>query len=167
MTRATRLAERATATTVAYWAFTTAMVAESAAGGTMDLLRMAPFYPLMIQLGYPSYLATILGIAKLLAAVILLAPGLPRLKEWAYAGIMINMIGAAASNAATHQSTGSTLTPLVFAVIAMLSWALRPASRRLFNTSGRSTADDKELVDVAVLGVGPRTESGAERRSRS
>jgi uncharacterized membrane protein YphA (DoxX/SURF4 family) len=131
MTRATRLAERATSTTVAYWTVTTVMVAESAVGGTMDLLRLAPFYPLMIQLGYPSYLAPILGIAKIIAAAILLAPGLPRLKEWAYAGIMINMIGAAASNAAAHQSIASTLTPLFFAVIAMLSWALRPASRRL------------------------------------
>src|SRR5215467_3628832 len=98
----TRLTERVTAKSLAYWSFTGVMVAESLIGGAMDLLRLAPFYPLMIQLGYPSYLATILGVAKIIAAAILLAPGLPRLKEWAYAGIMINMIGAAASNAATH-----------------------------------------------------------------
>jgi uncharacterized membrane protein YphA (DoxX/SURF4 family) len=127
----TRLAERSAAKSLAYWSFTGVIVTESLIGGTMDLLRLAPFYPLMIQLGYPSYLATILGVAKIIAAVILLAPGLPRLKEWAYAGIMINMIGAAASNAATHQPIGSLLTPLVFAAIAMLSWALRPAPRRL------------------------------------
>jgi hypothetical protein len=127
----TRLAERVTAKSLAYWSLTGVMVAESFVGGAMDLLRMAPFYPLMIQLGYPSYLATILGVAKIIAATILLAPGLPRLKEWAYAGLMINMIGATASNAATHQPVGSTLTPLVFAAIAMASWALRPASRRL------------------------------------
>jgi uncharacterized membrane protein YphA (DoxX/SURF4 family) len=127
----TRLAGRSTTTSLAYWTLTGVMVAESLVGGVMDLLRMAPFYTGMIQLGYPPYLATILGVAKIIAAVILLAPGLRRLKEWAYAGVVINMIGAAASNAATHQSVGSILTPLVFVAIAMLSWALRPASRRL------------------------------------
>src|SRR5215472_16795883 len=107
------------------------MVAECVIGGAMDLLRLAPFYPVLIQLGYPSYLATILGTAKIIAAVVLVAPGLPRLKEWAYAGVMINMIGAVASNAAMHQSLGSTLTPALFGVIELLSWALRPTSRRL------------------------------------
>lgn len=81
--------------TGAYWLVTAVVVGESAVGGTMDLFRMPPFYPIMIDLGYPSYLATILGTAKILAAVVLLAPRLPRLKEWAYAGILINMIGAA------------------------------------------------------------------------
>jgi uncharacterized membrane protein YphA (DoxX/SURF4 family) len=116
---------------VAYWVVTAIMVGECAVGGTMDLLRLAPFYPVLIQLGYPGYLATILGIAKIIAAIVLLAPGLPRLKEWAYAGVMINMIGAVASNIAMHQSIGNTLTPALFGVIALLSWALRPASRRL------------------------------------
>jgi len=96
----------------------------------MDLLRLPPFYPMMIDLGYPSYLATILGTAKLIAAVIVLAPGLPRLKEWAYAGVLINMIGAAASNAAAHRYSG-TIAPAAFAVLALASWAIRPGSRRL------------------------------------
>lgn len=120
----------------AYWIITTVVVAESAVGGTMDLLRLAPFYPLMIELGYPGYLATILGTAKVAAAVVLLAPGLPRLKEWAYAGVMINMIGAVASNAATHQPAVSLVPPAVFAVLAMVSWALRPPTRRLHGGTG-------------------------------
>jgi len=48
-----------------YWAVTAVVVGECLVGGTMDLLRMAPFYPVMLQLGYPGYLATILGTAKL------------------------------------------------------------------------------------------------------
>ncbi|MEU8224325.1 DoxX family protein [Kribbella sp. NPDC048915] len=55
---------------------------------------------------------------------------LPRLKEWAYAGVLINMAGAAASNAATHQYTGM-IAPAAFAVLALASWAIRPRSRRL------------------------------------
>ena len=54
--------------TGAYWVVTTVVVGECAIGGAMDLLRMAPFYPVMIELGYPGYLATIMGTAKLIAA---------------------------------------------------------------------------------------------------
>src|SRR3954454_20994157 len=92
--------------TAAYWTITSIMVTECAVGGTMDLFRLAPLYPMMIDLGYPSYLSALLGTAKLIAGVILLAPGLPRLKEWPYAGVLINRIGAAASNAGGRQSSG-------------------------------------------------------------
>lgn len=117
--------------TVTYWVTTGVVVAESLVGGVADLLRLDPFFSQLVQLGYPAYLATILGIAKLLAALALAAPRLPRLKEWAYAGIMINMLGAAASQVAVGNGPGDWLPPLVFAVLAMTSWALRPPSRRL------------------------------------
>ena len=114
----------------AYWAITTVVVGECAVGGAMDLLRLPPFYPMMIDLGYPSYLATILGTAKLAAAVVIAVPRLPRLKEWAYAGVLINMTGAAASNAAAHEYAGM-IAPAAFAVLAFASWATRPRSRRI------------------------------------
>jgi DoxX-like protein len=117
--------------TVAYWTVTAVVVGECAVGGAMDLLRMAPFYPLMIDLGYPAYLATIMGAAKIVAAVVLLAPRLPRLKEWAYAGVVINMVGAAASQVAVHQALGTLVAPAAFAALALASWAWRPPARRL------------------------------------
>ncbi|SDT18962.1 DoxX family protein [Actinopolymorpha singaporensis] len=114
-----------------YWTATALVVGECAIGGAMDLLRMPPFYPVMIELGYPSYLATIMGTAKIAAAVVLSAPHLPRLKEWAYAGVMINLLGAIASTIAVHQPTGSLIAPFAFAGLTLSSWALRPPSRRL------------------------------------
>ena len=36
--------------------------------------------------GYPQHLRIVLGIVKPAAAIVLLVPGLPLLKEWAYAG---------------------------------------------------------------------------------
>lgn len=122
---------RQLARTSAYWAITAVVVGECIVGGVMDLLHLAPFYPTMIGLGYPGYLATIMGTAKILAGVVLLAPRLPRLKEWAYAGVLINMIGAAASHLAAHQSASNLIAPAVFAGLALLSWALRPPTRRL------------------------------------
>ena len=116
---------------LAYWAVTAVVVGECAIGGAMDLGQMAPFYPKLIDLGYPSYLSTILGIAKLIAAAVLLAPRLPRLKEWAYAGVVINMTGAAASYVAAHQGLSNLVPPASFAVLAIVSWSLRPPARRL------------------------------------
>ncbi|WP_245765724.1 DoxX family protein [Nonomuraea jiangxiensis] len=115
----------------AYWAVTAIVVGECLVGGAMDVFRMAPFYPMLLQLGYPGYLSPILGIAKIIAAVVLLAPGLPRLKEWAYAGVVINMIAAAASHVAMHNSLSNLIAPGAFAALAVASWALRPPTRRL------------------------------------
>ncbi|MFG3556048.1 DoxX family protein [Micromonospora sp. NPDC047557] len=131
MTTAPTTAARGLVRAGAYWGTTAAVVAECAIGGTMDLLHMPPFYPAMIDLGYPGYLATILGTAKLIAGVVVLAPRLPRLKEWAYAGILINMIGAAASIVATRQSATALIPPAMVAGLALLSWTLRPPTRRL------------------------------------
>jgi hypothetical protein len=46
------------------------------------------------QLGYPLYLLPFLGVAKLLGIIVLLVPGFPRLKEWAYAGMFFDLVGA-------------------------------------------------------------------------
>src|SRR4051795_11330501 len=115
----------------AYWLATSVVAGECAVGGVLDLLKALPFYPVMIELGYPGYLATIMGTAKVVAAVVLVAPRLPRLKEWAYAGVMINMVGAAASQAAVHARVSDVITPGAFAAVALLSWASRPPTRRL------------------------------------
>jgi uncharacterized membrane protein YphA (DoxX/SURF4 family) len=114
-----------------YWVTTAVVAAECLVGGAADVLRLDPFYPLLTQLGYPAYLATILGTAKILAGLVVAAPRLPRLKEWAYAGILINMFGAAASYLATRGAVADYIPPLGFAALALTSWALRPPERRL------------------------------------
>jgi uncharacterized membrane protein YphA (DoxX/SURF4 family) len=86
-------------------------------------------------LGYPRYFVTILGFWKVLGAIAILVPRFPRLKEWAYAGIFFDLTGAAASSAAVGGSGGiyafHILAPLVLAVMAVASWALRPESRTI------------------------------------
>ena len=79
------------------------------------------------HLGYPSYIATILGTWKLLGVLAILAPGFPRLKEWAYAGFFFDLTGAAVSHAASGDAVGVVIFPLVLLVAVMASWALQPA----------------------------------------
>jgi uncharacterized membrane protein YphA (DoxX/SURF4 family) len=116
---------------ILYWT-TTALVAFAyATGGYFDVAQPPFVVEEMQGLGYPAYFFAILGVWKLGAAVVLLAPGLPRLKEWAYAGILFNLTGAAASHVFVKDPPGEIITPLVILAIALTSWALRPESRKL------------------------------------
>jgi uncharacterized membrane protein YphA (DoxX/SURF4 family) len=69
-----------------YWASTGFAALALAAIGAADLTRVPDVIAGLAHLGYPAYFATIIGVWKLLAVATILAPGLPRLKEWAYAG---------------------------------------------------------------------------------
>ena len=46
------------------------------------------------ELGYPIYFIPFIGVAKLLGVIAVLIPGFHKLKEWAYAGLIFDLIGA-------------------------------------------------------------------------
>src|SRR5882724_12983272 len=83
------------------------------------------------HLGYPVYFVSILGVWKVLGGVAVLAPRFPRLKEWAYAGIVLDLTGAAASHAAFGDPAAKIATPLLLSSIVTASSALRPESHKL------------------------------------
>jgi hypothetical protein len=89
-----------------------------------------PLVAVMQHLGYPLYLLTILGVCKPLAGIVLLVPGFPRLKEWAYAGSFVSLIGALVSDALCGYDV-YVIFALGFAILTLVSWALRPQSRTL------------------------------------
>jgi hypothetical protein len=72
-----------------------------------------------------------LGHQELLAILAILWPRLPRLKEWAYAGIFFNMAGATVSHVAHDDGAWIIVVTVAIAAITMASWALRPQNRRL------------------------------------
>src|SRR5437588_5094108 len=111
---------------IAYWMATTLIGLETLAGGATDLLHgrasliSGPFVlDVITHLGYPRYLLTILGIWKLLGGIVLFAPGLPRIKEWAYAGIFFELTGAAASWALHGDNANELIAPLILALVAI------------------------------------------------
>jgi hypothetical protein len=117
---------------IAYWVTTALVVFELALGGVWDILRVPQVRGLIERLGYPQYFLVILGIWKLLGAVTLVIPRFPRLKEWAYAGVIFDLTGAVASQLASGLMDAGTLAyPIVMTGVAVASWALRPPSRRL------------------------------------
>ena len=125
----------AKAVSVAYWICTALAVFLIVSGGLAYALAVPDVVEGVIQLGFPLYFIRLLGVWKVLGGLAVLAPGLPRLKEWAYAGILFDLTGAAVANATMGASIGAewwhVLAPLLVAAIMVGSWALRPPSRRL------------------------------------
>ena len=118
----------------AYWVATGLLAAELIGGGLVDAMRSDALFGAMTtlkRLGYPDYIAIILGVWKLLGAAAILAPRFPILKEWAYAGITFEMSGALFSNLWAGDRAKDIVASLAFLAIAAISWALRPESRRV------------------------------------
>jgi hypothetical protein len=80
------------------------------------------------MVGYPQQLRIILGIAKPLGAIVLLVPGLVRLKEWAYAGFTFAWICAFFAHYLVGQKA-EAIFPLVLIVLLFVSYVTRPANR--------------------------------------
>jgi hypothetical protein len=114
-----------------YWTATLLIALAMLSGGAAYLLGAEVPLRGMADLGYPAYFVTILGIWKVLGGLALLAPRLPLLKEWAYAGIAFDLTGAAFSHAAVGDPVAKVMVPLVLLAVMAASWALRPGSRRL------------------------------------
>jgi hypothetical protein len=119
-----------TARTLAYW-ITTGVVAFCMTGGIFELASANTTVEGITRLGYPAYIIPALGLGKVLAILTLLWPGLPRLKEWAYAGVFFNMLGALVSHAAHADAAWTIVVSVTIAALTLASWALRPQSRRL------------------------------------
>lgn len=83
--------------------------------------------------GYPQHLRIVLGIAKPLAAIVLLLPGLALLKEWAYAGVTFALGMAFISACSSGEKTWPL--PLVLLAIMAVSYVTRPANRRVTDTA--------------------------------
>ena len=116
---------------VGYWILTVLISLAFLGGGFADLNQSAEMVAGMTHLGYPLYFMTILGVWKILGAVALLAPGVPVLKEWAYAGMFFDLTGASLSHFFAGDPIGNVVTPLAMTLLLMASWALRPEGRKL------------------------------------
>lgn len=124
---------------IAYWVTTVLGPASFVVGGVLHLTRAQQAIDGVQHVGYPVYLLSILGFWKLAGAIVSVLPRLPLLKEWVYAGFFFNLSGAAASHFFVGDpffdgGSAQIASPLIFLVLVMASWALRPASRRLPGT---------------------------------
>jgi hypothetical protein len=125
---------------IGYWICTALIALCIGSGGAAQALRVPQSVAGMTALGYPVHFVVLLGVWKVLGALTLLAPNLRLVKEWAYAGIFIDLSGAAVASAANAGGTFHVIAPLVLIGFLVASWVLRPESRRLPDTKPKDAA---------------------------
>lgn len=116
---------------VIYWISTLWLALGMVSTGIVQLIHVEDELDNFSRLGYPAYLMTILGIWKLLGVIAVLMPGLPVIKEWAYAGFFFAMSGAIISHIVTGDPITTIFPPLLLLVLTAVSWYFRPAARRV------------------------------------
>jgi hypothetical protein len=115
---------------IAYWG-STALVAVALLGSLSYLTGSEQVVSGFAKAGYPQHLRIVLGMAKPVAAIVLLVPGLALLKEWAYAGATFAWIMAFISARASGEPVQVWIMPPVLLIFLAISYATRPLSRRL------------------------------------
>ncbi|MCB9680561.1 MAG: DoxX family protein [Alphaproteobacteria bacterium] len=120
------------ARSVSYWLTTGLIGLLYLASGAAYLSGAEPIVEGVVgHMGYPSHVLPLLGVLKVLGAIALLAPGFARLKEWAYAGIFFNLLGAVWAHLAVGDGVDGAIIPIVLIPVLFVSYALRPVSRRV------------------------------------
>lgn len=113
---------------IIYWAATLWLALGMASTGIVQLSRTKDEVDLMVHLGYPIYLLTILGVWKILGVIALLIPKFTLLKEWVYAGFFFAMSGAIFSYIALGDPISKIFPPLLLLVLTAVSWYFRPGA---------------------------------------
>lgn len=116
-----------------YWIITIIFSLFMISTSIPDILMSEDAVKFMRSLGYPDYFMPFIGVAKILGSIAILIPGFPRIAEWAYAGLMFDLIGATYSQVAVM----GFQTPMLFMVLpftfAILSYWLYHRKLQLSN----------------------------------
>ena len=107
-----------------YWITTGLFLLMMAFSGISSLASPDKAVEFFKTMNMPSYLISFLSIAKLLGVIAILVPGYPRLKEWAYAGLTFDLIGAVWCNYAVGKPTAEWMPILIFVALAFVSYFL-------------------------------------------
>ena len=108
---------------IAYWICTGLAAAGMLFTSFSSLADMDNATKFFGMIGYPAYMIAFLSWAKILGVIAILIPGFPRIKEWAYAGLAFDLLGAFYSLAAV-MSFIAALPVLVFALPLIASYFL-------------------------------------------
>ena len=115
---------------IAYWT-STAIACLALFGSLTYLTGSEQVVAGFAKAGYPQHLRIVLGIAKPLAAIVLLLPGFALLKEWAYAGVTFALVMATISGYLSGDGVKAWSLPLAILVLVAVSYLTRPPNRRL------------------------------------
>ncbi|UMQ42712.1 DoxX family protein [Chryseobacterium sp. Y16C] len=116
---------------IIYWFFTLWMALGMVSTAIVQLMKNKDELANFTNLGYPSYLMTIIGVWKILGVIAILIPKFPLLKEWAYSGFFFVMSGAVISHIVVNDPVSKTFPAVLLLILVIISWYFRPADRKI------------------------------------
>lgn len=123
---------------IIYWIFTILFAGLMLFSAIPDILVTSEAITFMKDtLGYPVYILPFLGWAKALGVIAILVPRYPRLKEWAYAGLFFDLLGATYSMIAVSKGRLDWLMMLLFILLGVLSYVYM---RKIGNKTATSSS---------------------------
>lgn len=126
-------------TKIFYWIFTGLFSFLMLGSAIPDIISVPIAVEGFKQMGMPAYLLPFLGIAKTLGVIAILIPGFPRIKEWAYAGLVFDLIGATYSIMASGQPVSSWIGMILPLALAASSYIFYHRLVKLKNTNRYQT----------------------------
>jgi uncharacterized membrane protein len=100
-----------------------------------DIIVTPGIIRFMAHLGYPKYFIPFIGIAKLSGVIAILIPGYPKIKEWAYAGLFFDLIGATYSQISVEGFQPDALFMLLPLTLLFFSLFLYSKNTPLYYTN--------------------------------
>ncbi|NOT74915.1 MAG: DoxX family protein [Cyclobacteriaceae bacterium] len=110
------------ATNRIYWIATGLFAAFMLASAIPDIMMIHDAKAQFDHLGYPLYFIPFIGVMKVLGVVAILVPGYPKIREWAYAGLCFDLIGAVYSMVSVDGLQDSTFVMIVPIGLMILSY---------------------------------------------
>lgn len=108
-----------------YWITTVIFGGMMAFSGIPNIMNNADSIKFVHDmLGYPLYFIPFIGVAKVAGSIALFIPGFNRVKEWAYAGLIFDLIAATYSFIALGNPFNTWYLMLVFIIIGFASYFL-------------------------------------------
>lgn len=107
---------------IIYWIFTGLFAFAMLGSAIPDIMVVPMAVQGFKEMGYPAYLIPFLGVAKLLGVIALLIPGFPRVKEWAYAGLFFDLLGATYSVYSIGKPLSAWIPMLVLVLVGAGSY---------------------------------------------
>jgi hypothetical protein len=109
---------------ILYWLITIPLLVIMGVSAYLYLTSAPQIVEGVKTLGYPVYLLKILGIAKTLGVLAILYGKFRTLKEWAYAGFVFDVIGAAMSHHFSGDPVWKVATPIIVLLFILASYFL-------------------------------------------
>ena len=118
---------------IIYWIVTILFSLFMLYSGFSEIMQIEQAKEIMKHLGYPIYVNTIIGTAKILGAIAILQWKFRTIKEWAYAGFTIDLIGAGASMYFAGDGILLALSPFAFLAVMLISYFLWKKVEQMHN----------------------------------